>query len=942
MRLLLTDGVVDVERAEVVRGERVVQLTRTERDLLGYLARHPGVDVPRDELHAEVWGHSAQVVSRAADYTVLRLRRKLEIVPEAPRHLVTASGGYRWVPATPAGGTAPTGEVTLIVAAHDDLHAVLQILADVVPVSLEPDRVVVAFSAGDRRVPTLAAALSGLGGTGIATGPAECLTDPGAGRVLYGGAVFASAVARARAAVRGTPLDADPPEQRSNLPFGEPRLVGRQVELAAACRIWDTDGDRIVLITGPPGCGKSRLGLEVLIHAPIPTRWISLCGARSVGAAVERMTEVLGIPDGPDAGGRIGPALGERGPLGLLLDGIEGLRGALDERIRGWLRDAPALRVVATSRERTALVGAVVTVGPLPADDAVRLLCDRCPELAPSDALYQLVERLDRLPLALALVAPRLRVLAPSELLARIDRQLDLSSGPERSMRAAIRASWDLLSVPEKHTLAQATVFPGRFSLAEAEGVVDPGDGWFVDVLQALVDKHVVERTEPQLVPGGRRFGLSNAVRAWVEEQLLTEPEWRGDAERRYVERLAASVRVEMIDGPSGVGLHDDLAHATQIALRHGWNALAARTAVGFAGASGEPVAGLVERYDLVVRAKQVCEDPLVRGRLWVFEAVLGNRLGRTDSLEVVTAAIAHAQSHDLPSVAGRAEIVNGSVLRRLGRPAEAIGALERAQRHAADVGDDRLRDLARIHLATTLLHLGEYARIRGVLDDPPVKGWNAGYASLLLGSTLTELGQLDDAVRHLDDAVRHFSVLPEGALWANARALRAMAWLARGDRTGGVAELRQVLVFYRRHGHPPLVLATMVRLAEASLDDGDPVGAASWLADAEWWAARTHDPRVSWTFAAARARERAAMGDVTGARRAMAEAEATATAGGERLAPILATVCRGWVELAAGEPERARACLEVGEAAIRELEVGPASPLGTAVRALRRASRAP
>ncbi|MEZ4240823.1 MAG: winged helix-turn-helix domain-containing protein [Myxococcota bacterium] len=116
-RIALRDGHVDLERCEVVRGERRLQLTTAEGGLLAYLARHPNRDVPRDELHQHVWGHSAATASRAADYAVLRLRRKIELDPATPEVVLTVHGvGYRYVPVRPPAVPRGTGDIALIVA----------------------------------------------------------------------------------------------------------------------------------------------------------------------------------------------------------------------------------------------------------------------------------------------------------------------------------------------------------------------------------------------------------------------------------------------------------------------------------------------------------------------------------------------------------------------------------------------------------------------------------------------------------------------------------------------------------------------------------------------------------------------------------------------------------------------------------------------------------
>ena len=93
--LNLTHCVVDLER-RVVRRPEPVALTCREADLLRYLAARPGQVVPRDEALREVFGYHEQVLSRAVDGVVRRLRVKIEADPDHPVHLITEFGvGYR-------------------------------------------------------------------------------------------------------------------------------------------------------------------------------------------------------------------------------------------------------------------------------------------------------------------------------------------------------------------------------------------------------------------------------------------------------------------------------------------------------------------------------------------------------------------------------------------------------------------------------------------------------------------------------------------------------------------------------------------------------------------------------------------------------------------------------------------------------------------------------
>jgi two-component system phosphate regulon response regulator PhoB len=79
-----------------VRGE-VMPTTATEFRLLDYLARHPGRVFSRDHLLDAVWGDARFVTPRSVDVYVSRIREKIEVDPENPRHLKTVRGaGYRF------------------------------------------------------------------------------------------------------------------------------------------------------------------------------------------------------------------------------------------------------------------------------------------------------------------------------------------------------------------------------------------------------------------------------------------------------------------------------------------------------------------------------------------------------------------------------------------------------------------------------------------------------------------------------------------------------------------------------------------------------------------------------------------------------------------------------------------------------------------------------
>jgi two-component system response regulator VicR len=95
VRITIGDAVIDFETFTATRGRHDLRLSRREFDLLSYLAEREGQVVPRGELLREVWGFPDEPVTRAVDYAIRRLRRKLEPDPHAPRHIHTVHGdGY--------------------------------------------------------------------------------------------------------------------------------------------------------------------------------------------------------------------------------------------------------------------------------------------------------------------------------------------------------------------------------------------------------------------------------------------------------------------------------------------------------------------------------------------------------------------------------------------------------------------------------------------------------------------------------------------------------------------------------------------------------------------------------------------------------------------------------------------------------------------------------
>ena len=86
---------IDINRYEVRKSGKVLDLTLREFELLKYLAEREDRVFSREQLLEEVWGYEYYGDIRTVDVTVRRLREKLEDDPANPQYIMTKRGiGY--------------------------------------------------------------------------------------------------------------------------------------------------------------------------------------------------------------------------------------------------------------------------------------------------------------------------------------------------------------------------------------------------------------------------------------------------------------------------------------------------------------------------------------------------------------------------------------------------------------------------------------------------------------------------------------------------------------------------------------------------------------------------------------------------------------------------------------------------------------------------------
>ena len=89
---------IDFGQFKIIRKDKEIGLTSLEVDVLRYLIGHDGKVVSRDDLLDKIWGYEKYPTTRTIDNHILKLRKKIEIDPNHPRHILTVyGGGYRFV-----------------------------------------------------------------------------------------------------------------------------------------------------------------------------------------------------------------------------------------------------------------------------------------------------------------------------------------------------------------------------------------------------------------------------------------------------------------------------------------------------------------------------------------------------------------------------------------------------------------------------------------------------------------------------------------------------------------------------------------------------------------------------------------------------------------------------------------------------------------------------
>ena len=301
----------------------------------------------------------------------------------------------------------------------------------------------------------------------------------------------------------------------TNLPVAAGPLIGREKELASLLQMIRADRARLVALVGPGGIGKTRLALEAaseLVENFHDGVWfVDLSALREADLVATAIATTLGaMVELPDH-------IGDKELL-LVLDNFEQVIDAapvVAELLDGCAR----LQVLVTTREALRVPAERQhPLEPLAEAPAVELFRERAkahdPAFdAPHEQLAAICTALDNLPLALELAAARTKLFSPSQLLDRLGERLPLLGSrarhvPERqrTLRATIEWSYDLLEPEEQELFAWLAVFSGGFTVDAAQAVCAAS----LDTLESLVDRSLVRRD-------GDRFGMLETIREFAQ-----------------------------------------------------------------------------------------------------------------------------------------------------------------------------------------------------------------------------------------------------------------------------------------------------------------------------------------------------------------------------------------------------------------------------------------
>jgi predicted ATPase len=663
-------------------------------------------------------------------------------------------------------------------------------------------------------------------------------------------------LARDLAAVRDRLADspARPSEpRRDNLPLQRTAFIGREHEEAALRQLLSREDARLVSLTGPGGIGKTRLALQVAEgladQFPGGTCFVPLSSVTDHSLIASMIAQAFGVRET----GNQSPqeslkeyVSGFGQPTLLLLDNFEHLVSAAP-LVAQLLTIGPKLKVVVTSQAPLHVYGEhEFPVPPLALPDsksmppleilsglpAVALFVERARaakhefaltrENAP--AVAAICARLDGLPLAIELAAPRIKLLSPSAMLARLEGRLSLLTGGARdlpsrqqTLRGTVDWSYGLLNAAEQTLFRRLSVFAGGCTLEGVEAVCDTKGDLGLDILDgmaSIVDKSLAQQVEQ--ADTETRFRMLSTLREYALERLAESHDESATrrAHAAYYLVLAEEGAQDVATQPEWLDRfeveHDNFRLALDYLIRTGdadWGFRLGAALFRF----WETREHLAEGRDAIGRllAMEGATRSKLRSRLLFAAAVLAGDQGDYGSAkqlfeESLDTCVGLNDSHGI-AVALNALAVNA---RERGDFSAASLLFERCAEIWKEIGDSTNIARALSNLASVIKMQGQHERASALYDECLTlfrkAGDEAGVAWTLnyQGDVAREKADFATARSFCEQSLAAFHHLRDG--WGIASALSDLAGLSCDQ--GNNAESRRLygesLTLFRELGH--------------------------------------------------------------------------------------------------------------------------------------------
>jgi len=626
------------------------------------------------------------------------------------------------------------------------------------------------------------------------------------------------------------------------LPVGVAAFVGRERERA---KVADLVADvRVVTLTGPGGCGKTRLAVEVV--SDVASRffdgacWVDLQGVSEPGLVAPAIGAAVDVHERPEEAliDTLAEKLHARHVL-VVLDNCEHLVEACGELIGQLSSACPQMHLLATSRVPLVVDGEVTfeirglpvpdpdagSASTVAAADAARLFEARARQVAVdfrigdsnASAVAEICRRLDGIPLAIELAAARVRVLAPGQIAAGLSDRFRLLTGGvrgaparQRTLEASLNWSYDLLDDVQRLALARLSVFAGWFELDGAEAVVG-GEGIdgddVLDLVAALVGQSLVQVAQRQ---GRARYRLLETIRVYARQRLseLDDPD---RMRRRHLEFYVG------LAGRAHAGLSGGQPERWMARLGADLDDL--RAAMDWAAESGD-LRGLVD-----------ITEPIVR--FWFERGLFGEVHRRLHD------AVEGPNARDDERVRG---LTTAALLALRGGPADAYRSATQAvvAARAADVGDALALGLIVRAQAGAVSGLSTSEQVDADVEEAVQRAEQCGDASTcafvlsLAGWMVLRTRTIDAGSRLLNQAIAVCETAEVTFHLPAAHAVLGLwpVWSGRLDRTRHHA--RRGWHVARQVGRPGWEVVGLAGLGAADVLQGDHDQAQVWLSKAQ------------------------------------------------------------------------------------------------------------